>query len=458
MNTNAFHLPTRRAIAANYLTNPIRFFIISILAFTTLFRATAQPTIDSTTPADGATGVAINAQVVFNFSAAMDESATTVQFFSFAGGVTFYTASTAWNSSSNILTCTPTSPWPTNTTITWVVNGQDLGGNPLGGTPTGTFTTAGGGGGGGGSGTNAITVFTIGKGWLYTQASSGAPTLNPTAPYFFDGITSLSSNRTATNVSIGLPGGGVSNLFQNPLHHEEFIFTYSTTNLTTFNSTFPAGSYQFTVASVSSNQQVTVTLPASFTQPNAPHITNYTAAQSITATQAFTLGWDAFTGGTTADFISLSIGSSFQTGGFGQTNALSGTAKGVTIPANTLQPGSNYNASIGFYHATATTNSGYVTEAWLATVTEFTVSTAAASGAARPVMTNAVWSTGKFNFDVISPPSQMITIVCNTNLNSASTNWPVMLTTNTPAGGSFHVSDPRSTTNKIYFYRARNGP
>ena len=43
--------------------------------------------------------------------------------------------------------------------------------------------------------------------------------------------------------------------------------------------------------------------------PNAPRFTNYTAAQVIDATQPFTLAWDAFTGGTTNDFILLLISS-----------------------------------------------------------------------------------------------------------------------------------------------------
>jgi hypothetical protein len=133
---------------------------------------------------------------------------------------------------------------------------------------------------------------------------------------------------------------------------------------------------------------------------------------------------------------------------------LNGTARGVTIPANTLQAGSNYSGSIGFYHAVVTTNAGYVTEAWLATSTQFTLTTTGQVPA--PVLTNAVWSGGRFGFDVVTAPSQMVTVVSSSNLNTLSTTWPVMLTTNSQ-GALFHVTDPRSGTNQTYFYRARNG-
>ena len=120
-----------------------------------------------------------------------------------------------------------------------------------------------------------------------------------------------------------------------------------------------------------------------------------------------------------------------------------------------LYGGNNLENAPSISSAVVTTNTGYVTEAWLASLTQFTLTTT--SGTSRPMLTNTVWSAGKFGFDVVTAPSQMVTVVSSSNLNTASTSWPILLTTNSP-GSSFHVTDPRSTTNKTYFYRARNGP
>ncbi|MEJ0091380.1 MAG: hypothetical protein WDM80_16750 [Limisphaerales bacterium] len=72
-----------------------------------------------------------------------------------------------------------------------------------------------------------------------------------------------------------------------------YLFGYNT-NLTTFNAAYPTGNYIFSVTSNAANQQVTVNLPV-YTQPNAPRVSNHAAAQTISASQPFTLTWDAFT-------------------------------------------------------------------------------------------------------------------------------------------------------------------
>ena len=82
-------------------------------------------------------------------------------------------------------------------------------------------------------------------------------------------------------------------------------------------------------------------------------------AQTINPTQPFTLTWDAFSGGTSADYISVGVDDQdsdtiFKTADLGSPNALKGTATSVVIPAGTLQAGSNYNATIGFFHGVIT--------------------------------------------------------------------------------------------------------
>src|SRR5213075_2671229 len=126
----------------------------------------------------------------------------------------------------------------------------------------------------------------------------------------------------------------------------------------------PQGTYTFTVA---------VTLPATMAQPNAPHVSNFTAGQTVSSSQPFTLTWDPFTGGTATDYVFVQVGNVWKTPTPGTTGALNGTATSVTIPAGTLQPGSTNDAFIYFYHTIITSNAAYLTEAFRSSATEFSV-------------------------------------------------------------------------------------
>ncbi|MGY8655726.1 MAG: hypothetical protein ACKVJX_19065, partial [Verrucomicrobiia bacterium] len=81
---------------------------------------------------------------------------------------------------------------------------------------------------------------------------------------------------------------------------------------------------------------------------------------------AFPLMWDAFTGGTTNDFVMVEIQADGQLGGSmifesarpGDGGSLNGTSTSVSIPASTLSPGGTYTASVSFFRIVASDN-GY---------------------------------------------------------------------------------------------------
>lgn len=117
---------------------------------------------------------------------------------------------------------------------------------------------------------------------------------------------------------------------------------------------FPAGIYAIHVGTIhDGTHAVGLTLPTN-TYPNAPHITNYAAAQAFVASNNFTLKWDAFVGGKTNDYIQLEI---FDAGGrivfrspdFRSPGALTGTNRQFVIPANTLSSGRVYTAQLSFH-------------------------------------------------------------------------------------------------------------
>jgi hypothetical protein len=416
--------------------------------------AEAQPTIISTIPTNNATGVSPGAAVVFTFSTNMDPTATSALFSDVTAGLQSPTVIPVWSAGNKVLTCTPSPAFANNHNIQWNAGGQDMMGNSLVGTTTGNFTTVM--GVGGGSGTNAVTTFLAGKYAIYHQTSTAPP---PFLTYEFFAQTTLTSNRTATNITVTIPiTSGISNLVQDSLQPEKYAKRVYNPNLTIFNTNFPAGDYVFNVSATASNQQVTVNLP-NYAQPNAPQVSNYTAAQAIDPSQPFTLTWNTFTNGGSTDwilfFIDGAYGTFFQTPDYGQPNALNGNATSVTIPAGTLQASSTNQASLVFYHLTTTTSGGTVTEAFVGTDTGFSISTSAGAAAA-PVLTNAVWSAGSFAFDILTTTGQTVTVIYTNNLKSASSTWPILLTTNSP-GSKVHISDPHSATSTTLFYRARNG-
>jgi len=414
----------------------------------------AAPTILSTVPANGATGVSTTTTIVFTFSETMDTNATAAFFYDAAFNI--YTTTDSWNAGNTVLTCTPDSPFAANTNISWAVSGQNPGGDLLGGIPIGSFNTGTGGGGGGGSGTNAITTFSVGKVHHYNQTSAGAATLDPLSPYGFSGVTSLSSNRTATSVALTLPTGSVSNLTHLPQPQAEiFIMSPFTTSLSSYDATFPDGDYSFFVQAASSNQTIVVNLPttASMAQPGTPHLTNYPAAQTVDPSQPFVLGWDAFPGGTGADYIDVDVGN-YRSPDPGLPGALTGTGQTFTIPAGTLEPNATYLSRVGFFRHVGATNANYATAAYRATYTEFNVITTGGTATGPLILTNAAYAPGSFSFDVLCSTGQTVTVEYRPNLATAL--WQTLLTTNSPAN-RFRAVAPQATTNQFLFFRARSG-
>ena len=412
----------------------------------------------SSSPAIGATGVPTTSQLVFTFSSAMNPSYLSVMCSNLTAGTFIVLPTGAWTAGNTVLTFTPAPALPGNSLIAWYVLGVDATFQPLAGATSGTFTT-GTSSGGTGSGTNAITTFMVSKLHYWGQTSASAPGPDPTIPYSFYGGSTLASNRTATAITLTFPTAAVSNLTQNTFggHPENYYLSAYTTSSNAFEATFPQGTYTFYVSATASNQSVQVVLPAAMPQPNPPHLTNFVAAQSLNATQAFTLGWEAFVGGGTTDYVNVVISSGstnvWKTADPGMAGALNGTVTTATIPANTLQANSSYTAAIGFYHVVGVSNASYATQASRTTTTQFTVNTL---GAVRPVITNLVWFNRTNSIDIITSAGQTLNVVSSTNCALPLAQWPPLLTTNSP-GTRVHVIDSRPATNRVMVYRVRNG-
>ncbi len=432
----------------------IRSIVLLVLILAGLAQVHAQPTITQTVPTTGTFGVSPSAPVVFTFSTPMNPTLTSAQFMSYASfPPASLSATAAWSSDALTLTCTPSPAFPASTMIIWLVDGESAAGDALE-SAGGAFTT-GAGGGGGENCTNLVSSFTVAKGALFEQTSSAAPTPNPDAPFAVVTCTTLAcSNLDATSVSVRLPASTIENVPATTIPGH-FSRTTIETSSGAMDGTYPNGDYLFTVQTGSGALPFTVNFPGILVTPNAPQLTNYVAAQAIDATKPFVLGWNPFTNGTPADWIYVELyGGVFNSGDFGTAGALDGTARSITIPANTLAAGSNYSGAITFYDIVCLTNSpnGYITLAYRGATTEFSLATLDSTPATPLLLTNAVYTGSVFSFDVTSAPGRTVIVESRTNL--AAGQWSPVLTTNS-ASGKVHITDPRAGTNWSLFYRAR---
>ncbi|TDL41793.1 hypothetical protein E2R57_00870 [Arthrobacter nitrophenolicus] len=108
---------------------------------------TTAPTVTVTAPADGATGVAVPADVTGTFSEAMNTSTITATTFTLATGTTTVPAAVTYDGTTRVATLNPTADLAPSTTYTATIKGgasgvKDAAGNALASDKTWTFTTA----------------------------------------------------------------------------------------------------------------------------------------------------------------------------------------------------------------------------------------------------------------------------------------------------------------------------
>jgi len=416
----------------------------------------AAPSLVSSVPANMAPDVSPSASIVFTFSETMNPDPT-VTLATFIDVQTFQqlAVSSVWSSANTLLTCTPLVPLAADHMIVWTVDGENPAGVAMP-TAQGMFTTSSGATSTGCDPNATILSFTVSKGWMYGQTSDAAPMLDTNTPYCFLACMNLPCPRSATNVSLLVPNTGARpNMAVTPSPGHLNYLDCSYLNQTTYEAAYPYGNYTFTIQASTSNQAVTVNFPSTLTQPPAPHLTNYAAAQAINPALPFVLAWDPVAGGTTADLIYVEIyGTSFKTPQLGEAGGLNGTTTAVVIPANTLKPNQTYSGGVSFYHYELLTNgTSHVSLAYRNSTTGFNLQTKGASFDI--TLTNACSVDGKtFTFDIDCPAGSMV-VEWSSDLVSGP--WQTLCQTNS-LGQRLRISDPRVATNPHLFYRVRQGP
>ncbi|MDT0168148.1 Ig-like domain-containing protein [Pseudarthrobacter sp. BRE9] len=108
---------------------------------------TTAPTVTASTPASGATGVAVTADATASFSEAIDPSTVTPGTFTLTAGTTTVPATVTYNSTDKLATLNPDADLAAGATYTATIRGgsggvKDAAGNPLASDKVWTFSTA----------------------------------------------------------------------------------------------------------------------------------------------------------------------------------------------------------------------------------------------------------------------------------------------------------------------------
>ncbi|HUL51418.1 MAG TPA: hypothetical protein VLU94_02415, partial [Candidatus Nitrosotalea sp.] len=385
----------------------------------------------------------------------------------------------SWSTDAKTLTCSYSGNLPANSQISWtllpsfppiIVGFEDQTGVSLSASPPpfGFFQTASGGGTtnncSGNPATNGtFTVFSLLKTATYIQNSAGpsTPDNSSDSAFNFGATIVLSSNRTATSATLTVPGGSPQAMSS----FGSFFFVFNSTNdLTKLDALSPPGNYTFAVTGAP-NQTVTANLPTN-TLPNAPHLSNYAADQTINAGANFTLQWDAFVGGRTNDTISLQVLDSLNTVLFEITNAagcpstLPGTATSVVIPANTMISNQTYTAQIMFSKYVSLDTNSYPGSAVFVlgqSTTAATIATGTGSVTPPPsmVLTNVVWLPGgQFQFEFATAPGTSYTVEYTADAGNPA-GWTSLPATNA-VGNTIQITDTPPPGTPLRIYRTRH--
>jgi len=205
-----------------------------------------------------------------------------------------------------------------------------------------------------------------GQTFIQTNAAAAAVVINPEVSNRFDIFVLVQASSNS-----GLAGVIVSNNIIGPQSLEGEIggrmFSHED-NFDTkpeMDAVLAPGTYVFHIAATNdSNYVASLTIPADAYPTKAPHVANWTDAQNIDSFADFTLRWDAFAGGSSNDFIMVSIyqksgpfspadedieiDDSVRTPFIGEPGALHGLSRSLLIPAGRLLPGRTYGANITF--------------------------------------------------------------------------------------------------------------
>jgi hypothetical protein len=225
---------------------------------------------------------------------------------------------------------------------------------------------------------------------------------------------------------------------------------------------YPAGTYTLRFTQTGQTERV-VPMTLSGANPPVPKVANYTEAQAVNAAQNFTLRWNAFTGASGQDAISLVVVNTnsgavvFQAPDVCVPRELPASATSVVIPAGTLASNQTYLATltfnrVGYYQTNAVPQmAGF---GGLARGTEFTIKTGGGPGPGAAARFTAwrLLPNGNPELTFTGTPAHAYTVQRATRLSAP--DWTSAGTVTTDATGKAVFEDAQPGKQPPLYYRA----
>lgn len=436
------------------------------------------PALLSSIPANGVVGVSVTASVVFVFDQPMKTNVSVAGAIRWAGnGLDPARFTYRWSADGQTLTADYDGDLPALTAITWLLNWtgstsqlMSAAGVPLpADTYSGFFTTGTSGGGGGGACQpdglpETWGGYSLFKSGSYAQTSAADPQPAAESPFQFAAlVTSPRNGPMATAGSVTLPNGTRKDLNAAPFGGYLAFYEAFTTSAA-LDAAYPGGTYilRFTQSGQPERQ---ISLPVPADAPPVPKITNYDAAQAVNPALDFTLQWNAFTGASGQDSLSLSIVETNLAGGNVVFQApdrcvpreLPVTATSIVIPAGTLQSNRAYRASLTFNkvgYASTNTVPEMAGFAGVTRTTEFTLRTGGGAVVGTPARFTGfrLLPNGQLELTFTGTPNHPYTLQRATSLSDR--DWVNAGSVTTDATGRGVFVDTAGGLPAVRFYRA----
>lgn len=208
-----------------------------------------------------------------------------------------------------------------------------------------------------------VREFDLLKGQSFFQMSAGAPVPSGPSNFVMQCFGDAQTMGALTNMTFTKPNTQVVSLSADG--DSSFQFEQSFASLNDLNTAFPSGTYTVTMKTVNDGTKAIALSLTGDLYPDTPHVSNFTAAQAVVPSQAFTLTWDAWVGGTVNDIIQVRIvelasgNDVFGSPEMGQPGALTGLSTSFQIPARKLRPGQTYGVELLFGRASDFNQSSY---------------------------------------------------------------------------------------------------
>jgi hypothetical protein len=202
--------------------------------------------------------------------------------------------------------------------------------------------------------------YSVLKGLFQNQTDANTLEVDPDFGYCLLASVDLTDFYLVTDASFRLPGDRVEAMDD---IGDFWAFMDSRSTFLSLNTAFGWGTYTFDFTTANEGSfTCALTFPTT-PLPPTPRLLNFSAVQEVNPSQPLRLEWDFSAMPRPSDFVQVYINHGhdeiFSTPDLDQPGALDGTARSVTLPAGTLEPGRVYSLNLEITRVVSTNAASY---------------------------------------------------------------------------------------------------